>query len=208
MPGNVIASRASRASYLSGQGQTPYGGCPGGFEGPGAGVQGGPGGADVVDEKDAVPPEPFVPAEEGSGHIFLPCFNARRPGLGGRIPAAQQATLLHGQAGEARHPPGQETGGIVAPLSPPPGMEGYGHQDITRRAVGPPVIDQELRQGVGRRLEALVFELVNSLPHHPFKTKGGAYAIDGQGPLAAGRTVMGMGLRLAAPGAQDTLQQG
>ena len=68
-------------------------------------------------------------------------------------------------------------------------MEGYGHYDITGGAVGPPVIDQELRQGLGRSREALVFELVNSLPHHSFKTKGGAYAIDGQRPLVAGRAV-------------------
>ena len=99
---------------------------------------------------------------------------------GGCVPAAQEATLLHGQAYEARHPPGQETGGIIAPLSLPLGMEGYGHYDITGGAVGPPVIDQELRQGLGRCREALVFELVNSLPHHSFKTKGGAYAIDGR----------------------------
>jgi hypothetical protein len=153
----------------------------------GAGVEGGPGGQNVVDEQHVPPGNPGArPNLEGSVEVLEP-FLAAKLSLGSG-PADSAEGFLEGDLAQFLELECEEFGLIepAPPLFPP--VQGDRHQEIgpgTAQALIGKVFRQPMGKGQGKERLAAVFELVQEGADHVGGPMGGECEGKGGIPLGA-----------------------
>ena len=117
---------------------------------------------------------------EGSVHIE-DSFGAGEADLRAGVACSRQGGLVEGDFKLFAQDLSEKGGLVVAALAEPAAMEGHGHHQVGRQALGSPSLFHGVSEHGGQATDLVVFQLQDCISYDAFHQEGRGDSIEAQG---------------------------